>query len=429
MSQRVVVTQANGSALWYVRGTDPSLAGIATLVSGGFVLRVDAADPTTLVELSADPATDEGRAVLDAWLGRAPVDQLSDTGHAIEVIVPETGAKVLRLGEIALMSLLRVVDAGPRDALWAAEIVGAWCDLADLDHRFRIEVDDDEVAAGLAALADTAVRINRPDWTAPESLRKALVDLAARLVNARQRPDYDADALFAELQKVTEALTLGDPAKRRHEPAKADRARDEPAAIEFDVYRVSINRARLPRGLLLALDAGLSVVRDGNRGTARLDGITAWAEDMQLFLVGRTPVSGSLRTLDEFTKVGSSSATATMDFHESDFVEGDALVYSIVDRAGAVGPQPPPEEAAFELAQSELARLSLISAEVVAEFAGPRAERLKRAGQLLRSDLRASLTALVDAHEVDAAMNMADEAGSAADFATLQLPRSLFGEP
>ena len=70
MTQTWRLTQGGATPRWHLEGGDPSLSGGATLTGEGFVLRVDAGDPSILLDLHADPrlGTNNDRIRERAWL-------------------------------------------------------------------------------------------------------------------------------------------------------------------------------------------------------------------------------------------------------------------------------------------------------------------------------------------------------------------------
>lgn len=428
MTQTWRLTQGGATPRWHLEGGDPSLSGGATLTGEGFVLRVDAGDPSILLDLHADPRSPTGRAALDSWLGRRGVDGLLTSANSATITSSDVGGAARLLGELAQVTLLRAVDAGPRDWLWHAEMLALRCDLGDLDHRFRSSVDVLEIARAFDRFEQWIVDdgVSEGDSALTRPLRADLVALVERLGRFDSDLTDRAISLAREFDRSSAPLTLsGFRGRPRQHPEPGERSATN---ASLQVARLPIDRAHLPNGLQLHLDGHVTVLREGHLGRICVEQIAAWPERGELFLVGRTPFGGKLRTLDVLRFDGISSASVTIEFHESDFAEGEELSYLVVDRAGAMSISTHPGGPAFDLIRSELARLHLISAEMVSEFGTPAAIRLDSERIATIDNLARTARGVDSSEALDDAVLRAELAGGTTDLVAARVPRRLFSK-
>lgn len=422
----LIIAASRSEPVVTVSGGAASLAGTAVVARPGFRLVVDAAKPCELVELVARTDDSEGLAALEAFVEHDVLDAYLASREAQVWRVESTaGAAGRTLSAIAQLALYRDVDHGRRRGLWDAEILARWCDLIALDERFRPIVDANAVAAAFASLLalDRDLQFGRAELSA--DARESLASLAHRLGEFDDAWRESSDVIGSRLR--AERHLLG--AVRGFEPPRA-------ASDDLGIMSVPLDRTALPAELLLALDARLTVFRERGRAQIELSGIEQWpvksnGEFETLYVLGRSPASFKMRTLDEFApfldEQGRGLARAAIVVHESDFERSPNLRFEIVNGPGAVRSPLAHEDWVFLLLRSELARLLLVRAESFAEADAQRRREMARQATLVESEIEALASSIGSEGELLDALSAVGATARQLGPITPKVPRRIFG--
>lgn len=407
-----------GGATWVVRAGGRSVVGHATLRLGPeATIRVDALQPARLVELTADPTTTLGRALLDTWLGPDLAERLATTAApAARFPLPSggPGPAAELLGRAAIAARLAAVDTPRRQGLWAAERLLALDDARRIDRRLSLEPEVVVALAERAAASLGDLRLRSLGSATIELLRataerlEAIDDLPSSLVERFRR---DADQLTIGSETVDDLF--GGPATP--EPLVGDRVMlgsrtrgglREPAPLErpMQAYPVWLDLAGL---VGVGPDATMHVERSPRTTIVNvtLTEVIEVHDQVMLRVLGSSQ-AGAVTEVRDVVGLhhdeGASTLSATVDLTPAFVADDEEILFELVPVTGGartytVMSHPRSryellgEVVVSELARAQLAALDPYQPQRVLDTAVDRAAAAAR----LRSDDGAALASAV----------------------------------